>query len=123
MIRELISTGRADTVVVSGNSGLSIGVAALSMEDFPLVLVRKDNDNSHGSPIEGPDRHHMRRYIILDDFIDSGATIERIVNKINVLSCNYHDRPECTGVVLYKRAHNEHYRLECGRTIPVLGCM
>ena len=46
----------ATSVVVHGNSGVSCGFAALMLSpnlDFNIVLLRKDNDNSHGAPIEG----------------------------------------------------------------------
>ena len=71
------------SVVVHGNSGVSCGFAALmaSAEDFNLVLLRKDNDNSHGAPLEGPYGHRLGKYLILDDFVSSGATMNRIRDK------------------------------------------
>ena len=86
-IGELRSQTGSTSVVVHGNSGVSCGFAALmaSAEDFNLVLLRKDNDNSHGAPIEGPDGHRLDRYLILDDFVVSGATMNRIRDKIDTL--------------------------------------
>ena len=72
-IEELRSQTGSTSVVVHGNSGVSCGFAALmaSAEDFNLVLLRKDNDNSHGAPIEGPEGHRLDKYLILDDFVSS----------------------------------------------------
>lgn len=94
----------ADTVVVQGTSGVSVGFAALMLHDFPLVMVRKPDENSHGSPVEGPQYHKVKRYIILDDFVDSGETVRRIAAKLNLLADNSGvARPECVGVLCYKR--------------------
>lgn len=74
-----------NVVVVSGNSGVSMGYAVLAMcqgLDMQLVLVRKANDGSHGSMIEGPRGLEIRRYIFLDDLIDSGATVRRVNNAV-----------------------------------------
>ncbi len=101
--RRMRETG-ADTIVVQGTSGVSIGFAALMLHDFPLVMVRKPDENSHGSPVEGPRGHKVKRYIILDDFVDTGETVRRIVAKLNLLADNEGAaRPECVGVLCYKR--------------------
>lgn len=111
-IPHLMRKYEADTIVVSGNSGVSLGFAALTLVDFPLVLVRKDNDSSHGAPIEGPYFHIVRRYLILDDFVGTGTTVERIADKILTLARMGSDGgymqdvtmdvPECVGVIAYK---------------------
>lgn len=120
------STG-ATSVVVHGNSGVSCGFAALVATDTPfnLVLVRKDNDNSHGSPIEGPDGHRLDKYLILDDFISSGATMNRIRDKINILhaqqgSWSSSPRPDCVGIVLYGCHPSPSFKFKDGYSVPVL---
>ena len=63
-IGKMMDETGATSVVVHGNSGVSCGFAALMLSphlDFNIVLLRKDNDNSHGAPIEGPDGHHLGR--------------------------------------------------------------
>ena len=54
-IGKMMDETGATSVVVHGNSGVSCGFAALMLSDldFNIVLLRKDNDNSHGAPIEG----------------------------------------------------------------------
>ena len=95
----------ATAVVVHGNSGVSCGFAALMVTDTPfnLALLRKDNDNSHGAPIEGPEGHKLAGYLILDDFVSSGATLNRVRDKINKLhrAGGVGFAPECLGIVLY----------------------
>ena len=118
------STG-ATAVVVHGNSGVSCGFAALMVTDTPfnLVLLRKDNDNSHGAPIEGPDGHRLDKYLILDDFVSSGATMNRIRDKIDTLHGQVSwssPRPACVGVVLYGYHHTRSFKFNDSYSVPVL---
>ena len=124
-IAELRSQTGSTSVVVHGNSGVSCGFAALmaSAEDFNLVLLRKDNDNSHGSPIEGPDGHRLDKYLILDDFVSSGATMNRIRDKINTLHAQVpwsSPRPECVGIVLYGHHNKTSFKFSDDYSVPVL---
>ena len=118
------STG-ATAVVVHGNSGVSCGFAALMVTDTPfnLVLLRKDNDNSHGAPIEGPEGHRLGKYLILDDFVSSGATMNRIRDKIDTLHGQVpwaSPRPECVGIVLYGYHHTRSFECIDDYSVPVL---
>lgn len=124
-IKELMARTNADSVVVHGNSGVSCGFAALMYADFPLVLLRKDNDNSHGAPIEGPEGHEMRRYIVLDDFTATGATLNRVRGKIKLLyeqldMNEYPEPPECVGVVFYGYHHADGFKFSDGLRVPVI---
>ena len=111
--RMMAETG-ADAIVVSGNSGISIGHAALMLIEFPLVLVRKHKDNSHGRVVEGPLNHELRRYLILDDFVSSGATVRNICNTLySQAKQDIAFAPKCVGILEYTRdwangePHNE----------------
>lgn len=125
-INKMMVEAGATSVVVHGNSGVSCGFAALMLSDvdFNIVLLRKDNDNSHGSPIEGPEGHFLERYLILDDFVATGATMNRIRGKITTLSkqCAVSDAaPECVGIVLYGHHSSSSFKFADGHTVPVLG--
>ena len=124
-IAELRERTGSTSVVVHGNSGVSCGFAALMLatEDFNLVLLRKDNDNSHGSPIEGPDGHRLDKYLILDDFVSSGATLNRIRDKINTLQEQVSwssPKPECVGIVLYGYHRTCAFSFRDDYTVPVI---
>ena len=129
-IGKMMAETGATSVVVHGNSGVSCGFAALMLSphlDFNIVLLRKDNDNSHGAPIEGPDGHHLGRYLILDDFVSSGQTLNRIRRKIGSLSLQRgqygqgEEVPECVGVVLYGYHTGTHFTFADGYTVPAVG--
>ena len=128
-IGKMMAETGATSVVVHGNSGVSCGFAALMLSDldFNIVLLRKDNDNSHGAPIEGPAGHHLKRYLILDDFVSSGRTLNRIRGKIGSLSLQRgqyapgEEKPECVGVVLYGHHISRHFTFADGYTVPAVG--
>lgn len=74
-----------DYVVVHGTSGVAL-LGTLTAAGFKTVLVRKDNEGSHGYPIEGLSSNHHHAggfsYLFLDDFVASGATLGRVRRKI-----------------------------------------
>ena len=125
-INKMMAETGATSVVVHGNSGVSCGFAALMLSavDFNIVLLRKDNDNSHGSPIEGPEGHFLERYLILDDFVSTGATMNRIRDKIIVLHKQANPAeaaPECVGIVLYGHHGSDSFKFSDGHTVPARG--
>jgi len=125
-INKMMAETGATSVVVHGNSGVSCGFAALmlSPHDFNIVLLRKDNDNSHGSPIEGPEGHLLERYLILDDFVSTGATMNRIRDKIIMLrkqTISAWTAPECVGIVLYGHHGSDSFKFSDGHTVPARG--
>ena len=126
-INKMMAETGATSVVVHGNSGVSCGFAALMLSavDFNIVLLRKDNDNSHGSPIEGPQGHRLGPYIILDDFVATGATMNRIRSKIATLHQQYGYRnaqsPECVGIVLYGYTISDRFKFDDGHVVPARG--
>lgn len=95
----------AQAVAVTGKSGLSLAFATLMLINFPLIVVRKRGENSHGNPIEGTTGIEIRKYVILDDFVSSGATIKTIIGSIEELNaCNRSERTvRCVGVLQYLR--------------------
>lgn len=91
-IPHYLKEANADGIVVTGKSGISMAFATLSHIDFPLVVVRKEGENSHGSKIEGRERINYRRLLALDDFVSSGATIQAMQRALDERFC-YSDQP------------------------------
>jgi orotate phosphoribosyltransferase-like protein len=61
-------------------SGLSGGIMAAHLAkalNKELLIVRKKGDNSHGCALEGYTK--FKRGVIVDDFITTGATMDRII--------------------------------------------
>jgi orotate phosphoribosyltransferase len=87
-----------DTLVFRGFSGAVVGPTVALKLGKRWALVRKPNDTAHsGRRLEGV---VQGRYVILDDFIDTGATILAIREAIAINCLNV----ECVGVVLYEQS-------------------
>lgn len=73
--------GDFDTIACLGTSGLVIApILALKFKK-KLLVVRKDKDNSHANGrLEGHD--DSKKYIVIDDFVCSGSTLENIITTI-----------------------------------------
>ena len=67
-------------MVVTGISGQALAWPISYLTSMPVCVVRKDNENHHGLDIQGSGI--LGDFIIVDDLIDSGRTIERIIAKI-----------------------------------------
>jgi adenine/guanine phosphoribosyltransferase-like PRPP-binding protein len=81
----IVSTG------ISGNTFASILAYEL---DLDLVIVRKAGESSHASKrVEGLciGDNVENRLIIVDDFIDTGDTIKRIILEVNKADNAWHD--------------------------------
>lgn len=111
----------AGTIVVTGKSGVSLGFAVAMLLDFPLVVVRKSGEASHGSDVEGPNGHIVGRYIVLDDFVQSGTTIRTIADKLSNRASTSGLAPvECVGVLCYSGQYDSPRWLTVhGLNVPV----
>jgi len=71
-------------IAVTGLSGLIIGSPVAFLCNKRLIVIRKGTEESHADyDVEGIPNSGADKYIILDDFISSGNTINRIYNEIN----------------------------------------
>ena len=86
-----------DAIAVTGSSGLLIGPTVAYLLQKGVILVRKPGTSTHSSRrVEGDDIY--KRYIIVDDLISSGDTIERIKEATS----SQWPGIECIGTYLYK---------------------
>ena len=72
-----------DAIAFSGSSGCAIAFNLAARHQIPLIYVRKANEIAHGADIEcNVKTLHVRKYLIVDDFVDSGKTVDHIVRSI-----------------------------------------
>jgi orotate phosphoribosyltransferase-like protein len=92
-------------VAVSGTSGLVPAAALSAAYGIQVVYSRKYKENSHGSEVEGA--HYLREspYVIIDDFISSGATIKRIIGNLEVTQLDRYKKP--VAIILYSPVAHE----------------
>ncbi len=87
----------ATAIAVRGMSGAVIGGLISAFSGLPLIIVRKDDDQRHGYyNVQGP-RDFVGDYVIVDDLIDSGLTIDKIM-----LQINHETTAMCIGIFLYE---------------------
>src|SRR5579885_145290 len=71
-----------DAIAFTGTSGAAIAYPLSYLLGVPLICVRKSTrDNHFGYKIEGC--MTAENYIIVDDFIESGSTVNKVRKSIN----------------------------------------
>lgn len=102
-------------IVCTGLSGIMVGtaVAARTKRDFAIVRKPKEVTNS-SNQIEG---YTMEQYVIVDDFNETGETIERILTMMDKrCECS----AECVGIIMYDGWDNRPHFFK-DRNIPMFG--
>jgi adenine/guanine phosphoribosyltransferase-like PRPP-binding protein len=91
-------TPEAAAIAFTGVSGTLVGPAVAMELNLPMLCVRKRGQTHSTYPVESElSSIDIFNYIIVDDTIDSGITIRRIINDIR----EHHPYAICVGVVLY----------------------
>lgn len=106
-----------DTVVFTGNSGALIVPEIAIALNKPFTLVRKETNSHSCFIVEGFVK--FKKYLIIDDFVESGNTARRIIDEINTKLL---PGKKCIGVFTYNSPANYSLDLEDGhKVLPVFG--
>lgn len=111
-IKRLQKKLKFDAIAFRGQSGAAVAYPVSMLTGIPLILVRK-KESSHGQAIEGP-ASLVNRYVVLDDFICEGTTVNAIIKAIENKVRSIGDSIECVGIVLYddyaedRHCHHDH---------------
>jgi adenine/guanine phosphoribosyltransferase-like PRPP-binding protein len=106
--------GSVDLIVGTGISGILVLLPVSMQSGIPYAAIRKpiDAEESHhdgGSHstrcVESINNTNIHRYVIIDDLIDTGNTIGRIMEAMT--SWNVHCR--CVGIILYQSYPTHEY--------------
>lgn len=116
MIRQIQKTQRIDAIAFRGLSGAGIAFPLSERFGLPLIGVRK-GESSHGSHIESANSN-IETYIIVDDLICLGGTINEIVSSISA-SYGIFRTPKCVGVILYEDHYDSKFITGSGEEFPV----
>jgi adenine/guanine phosphoribosyltransferase-like PRPP-binding protein len=88
---------RYDTIIGTGLSGTIFAARVAPGLGKNFAIVRKDKDGSHsGAKVEGI---VGSRYVIADDFVSTGATLKRVMERMR----EWHPNAEFVGVYQYER--------------------
>jgi adenine/guanine phosphoribosyltransferase-like PRPP-binding protein len=97
-----------DAIAFTGTSGAAAAYPLSIRLKMPLICIRKDTESSHhGLPYEGV--IGIKNYIIVDDCIESGKTIKRIIKEVKLVN----PKAQPIGIFLY----NDYKRKSC-QNIP-----
>lgn len=86
-----------DAIACRGVSGLLIAPIVAMRLNKTIIVVRKGEKTHSCYAVEGD--HAAKRYLILDDFIDSGNTIRVTGEEIHKVN----EDAKCVGFIAYKR--------------------
>ena len=98
-VKQLQKELQFNALAFTGQSGASIAYPVGFLTGLMLICVRREG-SSHGYFVE--QSNNCRRYLIIDDFVCSGATIDSILRKLE----SFTDLT-CVGIFCYYNSHNE----------------
>lgn len=121
-----------EAIAFTGTSGSAIGYVLGYALDVPLICIRKDTEKAHYKSWDNDREKRFegyagaRTFLIVDDFISSGATVERLLRDI-------HDRLDdcrCAAMLMYQQSErkktwlvkNEEIARKYRNGIPVYSC-
>lgn len=120
VIADMYSKNEFDAVAFMGSSGAALAFHLAAKYKIPLIYVRKSGEKSHGHAIESNSKKAVKRYLIVDDFVDSGKTIRTIVKKINKWCADYEILPPSpTGVFCYTCGYTSEVKINKSLTLHV----
>lgn len=109
---------RFDSIAVTGLSGSLVGPAVALALSVPVVAIRKPSDMHHGSATLVGFEDVGRRYLIIDDFRSTGATVNRIRDEVAGHAKTHGLRcPKYAGVYLYGNTPSKRLRWAVGRPL------
>ena len=100
-----------DVILVSGASGLLVGPIVSHLLEKPIGIIRKNQDKEpRHSWREYEGLEHYWKYVVVDDLIDSGETLKRIVDVAHYRNPN----SVCAGLVMYNQSRFGNSSIENG---------
>lgn len=91
-----------DAIAFRGMSGAAVGFPLGMLLDCPMLMVRKQDGSHSRRKVEGAVSREIKRYAIIDDFCDTGKTLNQIVMRVTeAFKARLWRPPVCAGAVFY----------------------
>ncbi len=115
VIRKLEDISPSTGLVCSGISGMMVAIPVVERTGRELAIVRKATEEHHSCfTVEG---HDVREYVIIDDFIESGQTVKRMISLMDL----ERKGAKCIGIMLYRDSMAPKIKYK-RRIIPIIDC-
>lgn len=116
LLRLTERVGDFSHIIVSGTSGAIVAPTICDLADKQLGVIRKTRENSHAQTLVEIDASELTSYIIIDDLMDRGTTVNYILMHMN----DYGYADKCKAILLYNVfSHNSHIKETSYRDIPL----
>lgn len=103
---EIMKRHEADSLFVTGKSGIAMAFPLLTRLPVKIITVRKPGEDSHGSTFEGPSEFEPKRFMILDDFVSTGETVNRVLTQLYQF---YGEKmPQLVGVIEWDKSPSRY---------------
>ena len=109
----LRKTVKFDAIAFCGSSGAAFAFPLAVSHKIPLIYVRKTGEQSHGNPVECNGEGRIKKYLIVDDFIASGATVEWIAAQVKKYSKG-DVKPAVVGVFCFEDTDQNAFKRDFG---------
>lgn len=107
-IRKLHKEHKFDVLVFTGTSGCAAAFGISTLMKIPSMYIRKKGEDAHTNHYMTNHNGSVKSYLIIDDFIDRGDTVNYIIDSMNGLAARFivdgHGVPPpvCAGIFLYQ---------------------
>lgn len=81
-VARTLESVKFDTIVFTGYSGAVLAPIVACLLDKKMIIVRKGKNERSHSHLDLEGRVDGRRYVFLDDCIESGKTVKRVVRTL-----------------------------------------
>lgn len=112
-VRKFKKTTNFSHIAVMGVSGQSVAWPISYLTGIPILVVRKQNEKSAYSTDTIIGSGKVQTYIIVDDLIESGNTVDAIVKEITK---QFDNTAQCVGIFLYNK-YARHQKMH--KSIPI----
>ena len=112
-VLELQKSLKFQAIAFRGTSGAAMAYPVSAATGIPLICIRKDGSH-HGGPVEGSALIDVKKYLIIDDFISGGTTMDKIIDVLKT-ACGKKVL-KCVGILLYGDDHN---RFNNWKKVPI----
>lgn len=97
------------SIAASGNSGVPVAAVVAHRLGLGLIVVRQKGTSRHDSrDVNGWLENGS--YVIVDDLIDSGKTIDRIIKRIHHVTYGSTKQPKPCTIVLHNAGERTYYK-------------